>query len=79
MTKCKDGRKHVIVNEYEKKDSTEVARHERSCPTPQTDTELFVCCVCGEEHGLGETHDFEVKGQQKQICKGCADTVHGLV
>ena len=79
MTKCKDGKKHVIVKEYEKEDGTKVSRHERSCPTPTSDAEFFVCCVCGEEYGLDDTHEFEVKGQTKQICKECATTVHGLV
>ena len=81
MTKCKDGRKHVIVKEYEKEDGTKISRHERSCPTPKSDVdvEFFICCVCGEEYGLDDTHEFEVKGHPKQICKECADTVHGLL
>ena len=33
MTKCKDGRKHIIVKEYKKKDGTDVHTHERGCPT----------------------------------------------
>ena len=81
MTKCKDGRKHIIVNKYEKKDGSEVSSHERSCPTRELNTteELYLCCVCGEEHGFDDIHEFEVKGQTKQICKECADTVHGLI
>lgn len=81
MKKCKDGRKHVFVKEYEKKDGTRISKHERSCPTTKSkvDEEYFVCCVCGEEYSPNDTHEVEVKGQTKQICKECADTVHGLL
>jgi hypothetical protein len=43
------------------------------------DEKYSVCCVCGEEHGLGDLHDVVVKRQTKKICKGCADIIHGLV
>jgi hypothetical protein len=79
MTKYNDGRKHVSVKEYEKDNETKILRHELSCLTPKADTEFFICCVCGEEYGLDDTHKFKVKGQTKQICRECADTVHGLV
>jgi hypothetical protein len=81
MVKCKDGRKHIIVKKYEKKDGTDVASHERGCPTQQSDNleDMYVCCVCGEEHGLDDIHKVEIKGEVKNICKECADTVHGLV
>ena len=81
MTKCKDGRKHIIVKEYKKKDGTEVSSHERSCPTRESNTtdNLYICCVCGEEHGFDDIHEIEIKGEIKNICRGCADTVHGLV
>jgi len=81
MTKCKDGRKHIIVKEYKKKDGTDVHTHERGCPTRESNTEedLYLCCVCGEEHGFDDIHEVEIKGELKNICKGCADTVHGLV
>ena len=81
MTKCKDGRKHIIVKEYEKKDGAMISRHERSCPKSKSDLDIetYICCICGEECGLDDTYEFEVKGQSKQICKECADTVHGLV
>jgi hypothetical protein len=81
MTRCKNGRKHVIVQEYLKKNGTDVSSHERACPRPQ-DTrqeEGFICCVCGEEYGLDEIHQIEIKDQIKNICKGCADIVHGLL
>ena len=38
-----------------------------------------VCCVCGEEHGLGDLHDIKIKKKMKKICKECVDIVHGLV
>jgi len=41
--------------------------------------EHYLCCVCGEEHGLDDIHSVEVKGKPKNICKECVDTVHGLI
>ncbi len=81
MVKCKDGRKHVIVKEYEKKDGTEISSHERSCPTrgSSNENDMYLCCVCGEEHGFDDIHEIEIKGDIKRICKECADTVHGLL
>lgn len=80
MTKCKDGRKHVIVEEYKRKDGTKVKTHERSCPNIESSKEgYFLCCLCGEEFELDDLHDVEVKGEAKQICDECATTVHGLV
>ena len=81
MTKCKDGRKHVIVKEYEKKDGKKISKHERSCPTKKSkvEEEYFICCVCGEEYSSDDTHDVEVKGHTKQICKECVDSIKGLV
>ena len=81
MVKCKDGRKHIIVKEYEKKNGTEVSSHERGCPTRESNNaeDLYLCCVCGEEHGFDDIHEIEIKGEIKNICKECADTVHGLV
>jgi hypothetical protein len=38
-----------------------------------------ICCVCGEEHGLEDLHNIQVKGKGKKICKGCADIIHGLL
>jgi hypothetical protein len=77
----KDDRKHVIVQEYMKKNGTDVSRYERSCPRPKDryQEKGFICCLCSEEHGLDEIHQFEIKGETKNICKGCADIVHGLV
>jgi hypothetical protein len=80
MKKCKDGRKHIIVTKYKRKDGTKIKAHERSCPNRGSpDEDWHLCCVCGEEFGLDDLHDVNVKGQTKQICKECADTVHGLV
>ena len=54
MVNCKDGRKRVIVKEYEKKDRTEVSSHKPGCPTRKSNTadNSYICCVCGEEHGF---------------------------
>jgi hypothetical protein len=41
--------------------------------------EYGVCCVCGEEHGLGDLHDIQLKKENKKICKECVDIIHGLV
>ena len=81
MTKCKNGRKHIIVNEYERENGTKVSRHERGCPIDKSisNPEFYVCCICGEEHEKEDINEIEIKGQTKQICNGCADTVHGLI
>jgi hypothetical protein len=80
MKKCKDGRKHIIVKDYRKKDGTKVRSHERSCPIRDSSNEsLNLCCLCGEEFGLDDLHDVEVKSDTKKICDECLDTVHGLV
>ena len=81
MVNCKDGRKRVIVKEYEKKDRTEVSSHKPGCPTRKSNTadNSYICCVCGEEHGFEDIHEIKIKGKIKSICKECADAVHGLV
>ena len=81
MTKCKDGRKHIIVKDYKRKNGTEISSHERACPTRESNKKagLYHCCVCGEEHSFDDIHEIEIKGETKNICKECADTVHGLV
>ena len=38
-----------------------------------------ICCVCGEEHGLDDIHHIEIKGKVKDVCKGCATAIKGLV
>jgi hypothetical protein len=80
ISKCKDGRKHIIVNKYKKKDGTTVKSHERSCPsTTSLKEEYFLCCLCGEEIQLDDRQDVQVKGETRQICNECVDTIHGLV
>jgi hypothetical protein len=79
MTRCKNGRKHIIVNEYEKIDGTTVKSHERSCPSNESIKEgHYLCCLCGEEVQLDDLHDVIVKKKTKQICSECVDTIHGL-
>jgi len=36
------------------------------------------CFVCGEEHGLDDIEHIEIKGKEKDICKGCATAIKGL-
>jgi hypothetical protein len=38
-----------------------------------------ICCICGEEHGLGDLRHIVVKKRGNKICRGCADIIHGLV
>jgi hypothetical protein len=75
MAECKDGRKRVVVQEYMKKNGTEITSYIRSCPAPKT----LACCVCGELYPSDQMRHFQVKGETKTICQGCADIVHGLV
>jgi hypothetical protein len=81
MTKCIDGRKHVIVSAYKKKTGTNVSRYERSCPSKSSNAseDRFICCLCGEEHGLGDLHDVQIKNETKTICNECVDIIHGLM
>lgn len=37
------------------------------------------CIVCGEEHGLDDIHQVNIKGKEKNICKGCITTIKGLL
>ena len=41
--------------------------------------EIYICCICGEEHEDEDVHHLEVKGETKDICKGCATSIKGLV
>jgi hypothetical protein len=45
MVKCKDGRKHVVVREYQRKDGEKVSRYERSCPSSKPSDDWYYCCV----------------------------------
>jgi hypothetical protein len=80
MAGCKDKRKYIHVKGYKRGDGIKVKGHERSCPTTnhQSSDNVYLCCVCGEEHGLGDLHDVEIKGEIKKVCDGCADTIHGF-
>jgi hypothetical protein len=81
MTRCKDGRKHVIVSGYQKKTGMKMSSYERSCPTSTSKPhdDQYICCVCGEECSNTDTRNIEVKGETKTICNECVDTVHGLM
>ena len=41
--------------------------------------ENYVCCCCGEEHGLDNIYTVEIKGENKKICKGCASAIKGIL
>ena len=41
-------------------------------------TNCAKCCVCGEEHDLGDIKHVEIKGKTKKICKGCAAAIKGI-
>lgn len=36
------------------------------------------CAVCGEEHGLDDIHKIEIKGKDKNVCKGCVAAIKGF-
>jgi hypothetical protein len=80
MASCKDGRKYIHVKGYEREDGIKIKGYERSCPTANAHSsdDVYICCVCGEEHGLGDLHDVKIIGEIKKVCDGCADTIHGL-
>jgi hypothetical protein len=81
MAKCSDGRKHVVVRGYQNTSGHAVARYERSCPRrkPAAEEEEYTCCVCGDEYLGTDMKTILIKGQEKSICPGCADTIHGLM
>ncbi len=81
MVKCEDGRKHVLVKGYRKKAGQTVSRYERSCPAKKTiqNEEEYTCCVCGEDYRREYVYTIPVKGEEKAICTGCADVIHGLL
>jgi hypothetical protein len=81
MTKCKDGRKHVIVSKYQKKDGTEISRYERSCPAGKSNpsNDQDICCVCGEECNIDDPHEVDILSETKKISNECVDTIHDLL
>ena len=42
-------------------------------------TDLYICCVCGEEHEEEKIHHIEIKDETKKICKECATAIKGLI
>jgi hypothetical protein len=79
MVRCKDGRKYIHVKGYKREDGIKIKGYERSCPTTnaQSSDDVYICCLCGEEHGLGDLQDIYVKEQEKKICKECVNIIHG--
>lgn len=44
------------------------------------ETEPCYCCdVCGEEHGLEDLKDYNIKGEVRKICEECATAIKGMV
>ena len=41
--------------------------------------DVYICCVCGEEHKDENIHHIKVKGEPKKICEECATSIKGLV
>ena len=80
MVKCRDGRKHIMVKEYKKKDGTKVPRHECGCPTYESSISenLYICHVCRKEYTSENIHRIEINGKIQNICKNCANTFHVL-
>jgi len=45
-------------------------------------TDLYICCVCGEEHEdehIQHIHHIEIKDAPKKICKECATAIKGFI
>ena len=42
-------------------------------------TDIYICCICGEEHEDKNIHHIEIKGKNKVICEQCATSIKGLV
>jgi hypothetical protein len=81
MTKCKDGKKHVIVSSYKKKDGTEISRYEQSCPDDKVNlsNDQDFCCLCGQVYDIENLRKLDIKSETKKICNECVDTIHGLL
>ena len=81
MENNEDGKKQTIIKDYEMDNKIEESNHEHEYPNRRSiDTEdIYLCCLCGEEHSYEDIHEIEIKGEKKSICKECADIVHGLL
>jgi len=42
-------------------------------------TDCYVCCCCGEDHGLDDIKEVQLKGKTKKICTECVTAIKGLV
>ena len=42
-------------------------------------TDLYFCCICGEEHEEDKIRHVEVKGDTKKICEECATAIKGII
>jgi len=59
----------VMMEEQDKKIFWEVKKEMDKC---------FVCSCCGEEHGLDDKHEVEIKGETKTFCKECVTAIKGF-
>ena len=41
--------------------------------------DIYICCVCGEEHEDENIHHIKIKGEPKKICEECATSIKGLI
>ena len=41
--------------------------------------ELYICCICGEEHEKDDVHHIDVKDKPKDICKECVTSIKGII
>lgn len=81
MVKNKNKRKPVTLKKHQKKARRNISRYKGNNPSTDVKTgdDCYICCVCSEEHGLGDLHDIQIKNETKTICKGCVDIIHGLI
>jgi len=42
-------------------------------------TDLYICCVCGEEYEDEHIHHIEIKDEPKKICNECATAIKGFI
>ena len=38
----------------------------------------YCCEVCGEEHGLDDLNDYNIKGRIRKICRECVTAIKGI-
>ena len=41
--------------------------------------DLYICCICGEQHDDENIHHVDIKDKPKKICKECATSIKGII